>query len=167
MTNSIQTFFQLAYVCSDLDAALATLSANPSETFLKIDVAALGATEDAPVQRIALGYLGSTNIEVIEVRSDIDSIFKHALREDGAPGFHHIGYLVDGDDNWARLIDRIGGADMSADIGHTEGVLSYLYLDERDGLGHFTEFVKLESGGRDLFAQVPRGMLERKDSDHA
>jgi hypothetical protein len=158
--NPDLAFFQLAYVCSDLDSALRTLCEKPSEAFLTIDVAALGAAADAPVKRLALGYLGNTNIELIEVRSDVESIFTHALREDRGPGFHHIGYLVDGEDNWQRLIDQIGGAHAAADIGHTDGFLSYLYLDRREALGHFVEYVKLEDGGRQLFANVPRGMLE-------
>ncbi len=159
MMRTPARFFQLGYVCADLDQAIESLSPAQSSPFLILDVASLGGDPDNLIRRIALAYLGAINIELIEIDPERDSIFRSALPADASHGPHHFGYLVDNDADWAAIVEAIERDGTWAMSGEVEGTLKYLYADRRTDLGQFVEYVKLDEGGRALFANVPRGML--------
>lgn len=159
MTRFDARFFQVGYVCDDLDRAIASFGPAQGAPFLVLDVAALGGDADNPIRRIALAYLGDINIELIEIDPERDSIFRIALSGDASQGFHHFGYLVDDSADWAAIVETVEREGTGAMSGEVEGTLRYLYADRRADLGHFVEYVKLDEGGRALFANVPRAML--------
>ena len=51
MTRFDTRFFQLGYVCVDLDRAIASFSPAQGAPFLVLDVAALGGDADNPIRR--------------------------------------------------------------------------------------------------------------------
>ncbi|MFC4595655.1 hypothetical protein ACFO3E_15935 [Sphingobium tyrosinilyticum] len=98
-------------------------------------------------------------MELVEASASAASIYSDALKEEELLQFHHVGYYIDGADNWRALetwVERHGGPASAGDI---PGVLRYLYLDRRADLGHFLEYVQLEEGGLKLFGALPSSRL--------
>lgn len=152
-------FFQVGYVCRDLDQAIERIAGTAASSFLIIDVAGSLGEADAPVRRMALANLGPLNIELIEVAEGCGPFFSDALEKDGTLGFHHHGYLVTDMTAWAPLQQSLGGGQAPVMVGEVPGTLRYAYFDRRAELGHNIELIFLEEGGKTLFGSIPHTRL--------
>ncbi|HZV09413.1 MAG TPA: hypothetical protein VFF94_06625, partial [Novosphingobium sp.] len=57
----------------------------------------------------------------------------------------------------AAMLQRLAAMGYRVPLhGSMPGALDYSYADTRRDLGHFSEFIRLEAGGRAFFAAVPR-----------
>jgi hypothetical protein len=155
----VAEFFQVGYVCRNLHQAMSSLAGHHSPSFLVIDVTEALGVADAPIRRIGLAYLDRLNIEVLEVSTELESIFREHLPPDLGLAFHHVGYLITDAAQWQELersVEASGGAAMK---GEVPGNMRFLYLDRRSEVGHYIEYVYLHDAGRALFANVPRNQL--------
>lgn len=148
-------FFQLGYVTRDLDAAIAAYGRRYGDVaFLINEPMAIGGAPP-PTRRIALAYIDDTMIELIEPDPAQRTIYDDALPErSGVIRLHHLGYLIDDHEAMLRRL-RESGYDVPLH-GSIPGALDYSYADTRAELGHFSEFIRLDDGGRAFFGDVPR-----------
>ena len=150
-------FFQIGYVTLDLDSAIDELGGR--EAFYVIDVDQALGDPSLPVKRIALSYLGELNIELIEIRPEVRSIFDGLDLSNRRLKAHHLGYLIEDAGQWELLVAEAHAAHAVAMEGGFGDLLSYFYVESRAETGQFTEYVHLGDGGRALFAEVPRVRL--------
>ncbi len=92
------------------------------------------------VQKLAFIWVEDLNIELIEPRSgDVLAIYRDALPEDDRLAFHHVCHRVD---DWDGLAARLAKQPYPVVLkGGTAGMLEFLYLDTREWLGHYLEYV--------------------------
>jgi ketosteroid isomerase-like protein len=150
-------FFQLGYVTSDLERAMAHYRDHQGvESFCVLDNRAVLPPDgsDGPFIRVALAYLGSVMIELIEPEAGSKSIYTHALRADGGICLHHIGYLVD-PSVFVSLEGNLVGNGIAVPVIRRGG-MALIYADTRSTLGLFSEFVCKSAMVDSFFAQVPR-----------
>jgi hypothetical protein len=141
MVNPARTFFQQAYLVTDLDAAIThwheTFGAGPfvrvpHHTTDRFDYR--GTTHEADVS-YAFGYLGDMQIQFIVQHDDTPSIYRDMF-DPGQTGFHHVGYLVhDFEAEFTRLQDL--GFECATRL-YADGV-DAAYFDTREANGFFTE----------------------------
>lgn len=154
-------YYHNGYVCRDMDAAIAKLTGGggPS-SFFTMDVARGRPASESPMRRLALAGIGDHIYELLEIDASAPSIYQHAVPADDSIVFHHTGFYIDTDGDWAALeqeVERNGGA---ASAGEIPGVLRFIYVDRRADLGHFVEYVQVGEQGRALFANVPANYLK-------
>lgn len=143
-------FFQVGYVARDLDAAMAQFS----RRFGPVEFQVINAVEpNMHTRRIALAWIASTMIELIEPNQQVPSIYIDSLP--AAPGeirFHHLGYLIE---DYPATLRRLKAEGYEVPFAMSYGdVLDCCYADTRAQLGHYMEYVRLGDEGRKWFASV-------------
>ena len=135
--------FQNAYVCDDIEAAIAAfreagLAKDPRilETNDMVD------TPDGPKAmelKVAIFRLGGLTYELIQPVLDETGVYSNAPGSGGAVRFHHTcARVADWDEFRAQLAGSEFPVAMERDYG--EGQIKYVYLDARKALGHYVEF---------------------------
>ena len=152
-TGLMENAFQIAYVTSDLDRAMEIMRRDYGwGEFLVL--------RDMPdaLTHMALAYSGDMMIELMQPVAASGDFYSDHL--DGAAGFtmrhHHFGYLRDSREAMAER--RAAHVALGHGIvleGETPGAVQYLYVDCRATIGHFLEYVRLDEGGREMFAAIP------------
>lgn len=150
--------FQLGYVTTDLEAAIARMT----DRFGAGEFVTLPDQDDT-APRIAIGYAGTMMIELIQPRTTSGDLYSDWLTTSvsGDPGevvvrLHHVGMLVDTTEELAALRARhVELGDRIAAEGDTPGFVGFLYADTVAELGHYLEYVRPDTGVRELFATVP------------
>jgi hypothetical protein len=108
---------------------------------------------------IALAFVKSTLIELIQPAGGDDKIFREVLPETGyAIRHHHFGYGIFTEAEWQerQRVFAIQGRRVILE-SEVPGVLRYQYLDARDDLGHYLEYLYYQGeAGRQLLASIPR-----------
>ncbi len=155
MSHLFSGFFQLGYVTRDLDIACAAFrdKFGPIEFLVNEPVGPDGSTP--PTRRIALAYIDEVMTEIIEPDPAQRTIYDDALPDEAGPiRLHHFGYLID---DYDAMIGRLKGMGYAVPLhGAMPGALDYIYADTRNDLGVFSEFIRLDEGGRAFFGAVPR-----------
>lgn len=145
--------FQVAYVTNDLEAA----------AWLMRDAYGWGEflfMRDIPgsLTDIALAYSGATMIELMQPLAVAGDFYSDHLGQGEGLRIrhHHFGMLADTREDLAAI--RAGHVALGNAIvleGEVPGALDYLYADCRASLGHYLEYIRLDEGGRQMFAAVP------------
>lgn len=150
-------FFQIAYVTTDLERAMRTFDEQygVKHYFELRDV----AYDESTRVSIATAYAGDVMIELIEPKGTGDSIYELLLPNDGdfAIRHHHMGHLFQREEDLrqaVQLATRKGQA--IAYEGGMEGVLKAVYIDTRDVLGHYLEYIHCTPVGLEFLNQAPR-----------
>lgn len=155
MPHLFAGFFQLGYVTRDVDAAVAVYTQRYGKAEFLINEPMPIDGVAPPTRRIALAYIDDTMIELIEPDPMQRTIYNDVLPDRfGAIRLHHLGYLIDDHQAMLRRL-RESGYDVPFH-GSIPGALDYSYADTRAELGHFSEFIRLDEGGRAFFGAVPR-----------
>ena len=133
--------FQNAYVTRDRDRAVEQLRKQYGvEEFLTFDPdmeITTPAGRARSVVRVALGWIGSYQIEVIEPVSGMVDVYLDYLPEDDSLRFHHICLRTDDWDPVRSEIDRRGWTVVyEGDVGG----MKFAYVDARESLGHYLEY---------------------------
>ena len=144
---------QIAYVANDLDRAMALLRDNCGcgEFHVMRDI------PDASMD-IALAYSGNMNYEIIRHHDASGNFYSDWIA--GEEGFvirhHHFCMYPETREEMDRLKARHIelGNPIVMDI-EMPGHLDVFYADATTTLGHYLEYVRLEEGGRAMFAAVP------------
>lgn len=136
--------YQNAYVTRDVDKAVADFRRHADvRTLFEIETPVRVWTpqgEGSGVQKLAFVWVGDLNLELIEPKEgDVLAIYRDALRDDDRLSFHHVCHVVD---DWDALMARVADQPFPVVLkGGTPGMLEFVYLDARDWLGHYIEYV--------------------------
>jgi len=156
MTTPLFTgFTQHAYVTTDIDRAQAVFAENYGVSkFLTMRDIPYG---NGRALHIALAYAGNAMIELIQPIGDIP-LYQETLPARGfALRFHHLGHFLDSEAEWQDILAQVKAKKMKIAVEGDAGGLKYLYVDLRDSLDHFVEYVyhgSLESQA--MLAGIPR-----------
>ena len=155
MQNFFRGFFQFGYVTRDVEAAIAAFCSNfGAVEFMVNDPPAIDG-QPARTRRVALAWIDDVMTEIIEPDPMQKTIYDdHLPAAVGPIRLHHFGYLID---DHQAMLDRLRG--MGYDVpmaGSMAGALDYVYADTRRDLGIWSEFIRLDEGGKALFGAVPR-----------
>lgn len=155
MQNFFTGFFQFGYVTRDLDAACAAFRERFGQVEFLVSEPAPIDGNAPPTRRIALTYIDAVMTEIIEPDPAQTTIYDdHIPATYGPIRLHHFGYLID---DHEAMLDRLRGMGYGVPMfGSMPGVLDYSYADTRADLGVWSEFIRLDEGGRSFFGAVPR-----------
>lgn len=140
----LEGHFQNAYVTRDLEAAIELFRAkygvasfNTYEGELEV---VTPAGRGPAHNRVAFGWIGNLQIELIQPVSGLVDFYKEALPAGAGARFHHICMRTNDLDAVRRAVD----AEKRPIIyeGASTGV-RYFYVDARDTLGHYLEYVQM------------------------
>jgi hypothetical protein len=150
----LRNHFQMGYVVRDVNKAAATLRDHFGVTRWQIR----RMPESAPSSALGFAYVQQTMIELVEARPSQDTIFRDWLPEsDSAARFHHLGYMIDSEQQWRETIGQFEAVGVRAALAGSAGdLLDYYYADTVAQLGHFCELVRLKPAGLNYFSQVPQ-----------
>ena len=156
MTQPLGSVRQLAYVVSDLDAALdywtGTLNAGP---FFVLEHCPLenqkyyGEDGHADVT-LALGNTGDLQIELIYQHNDAPSVYQDFLQA-GRVGVHHIALMPE---DYAAAHKRYQAQGHQVAFECTVDGAPVVYFDTLDSVGHYIELWDNHAVFRDLFLMV-------------
>lgn len=151
--------FQHGYVTSDIDRAVEHFGRELGITRFSVSERTLApvSARTGPMIircRIAFAWLDGLMIEVIEPLSGDVGIYASALPESGfGLVLHHLAYLVDDSVDWAEFRRHVDPASL---VFEASGAISYLYVDTRQTLGHYLEYLKFDPDQlAALRAQIP------------
>lgn len=150
MVPQLNNIFQIAYVTNDLDQAAKLFHEQfATGTFSQF--------EFADVMTIGLAFAGTTMIELIQPINDVTGLYTGWIAD--CEGFalrqHHYGILVDSSEDLAAIrAAHVARGTSVATEGSLPGSLDFLYIDTVPLLGHYLEYVRLDEGGRAMFASV-------------
>ena len=155
MQNFFKGFFQFGYVTRDVEAAVAAFRAKFGPVEFAVNEPPAINGQPAPTRRIALAWIDDVMTEIIEPDPMQKTIYDDHLPSAAGPiRLHHFGYLID---DHQAMIARLQS--MGYDVpmaGSMPGALDYSYADTRCDLGVWSEFIRLDEGGKAFFGSVPR-----------
>jgi catechol 2,3-dioxygenase-like lactoylglutathione lyase family enzyme len=136
--------YQNAYVTRNVDKAVASFKQNAEiRSVFEIEVPVQLWTprgEGTGVQKLAFVWVEDLNFELIEPKEgETLAIYRDALPADDRLAFHHVCHVVD---DWGALMAKVDQQPFPVVLkGGTPGMLEFLYLDMREWLGHYVEYV--------------------------
>ncbi|MET0269390.1 MAG: VOC family protein [Sphingomonas sp.] len=134
--------YQNAYVTRDIDAAVETFVARTGATRVlrhdgEVDVWTPRG-EGRALNRLAFIWIDNLQYEFIQPVSGFVDIYRDALPADDALTFHHVCMRVD---DWTTFRDKVARENWRVVLEGGGDALRYLYLDARDLVGHYLEYV--------------------------
>lgn len=135
--------YQNAYVCDDIEAAIAQFQKRAGVG--QIPVHDIDQTIDTPAgpkrvsSRLAFIWIGDLQYELIQVVADETGIYANCQANGGPMRFHHICMRVDDWDSFRAKVDQ-QDLPLVMERPH-DPHLKFLYLDARAVLGHYLEYV--------------------------
>lgn len=136
--------YQNAYVTRNVDKAVETFRERADvRSLLSFEVPVQLWTphgSGSGLQKLGFVWIEDFNIELIEPKEgDVLAIYRNALPDDDRLAFHHVCHRVD---DWQEFTARAENQPAPLVLkGGTPGVLEFAYLDTRQWLGHYTEYV--------------------------
>lgn len=159
-TGPFPGYYQVGYVTSDFDRALAQFSETHNiRRFLEMrDTRYETGPGREAVCHIGLAYSGSTEIEVIAPLSGDVQLYRDVLPASGfAVRFHHLPRMFSDDAAFDAQVEQYQHAGRALPIlGGGGNVGRYFYADYREKLGHYLEGIVFGPDGRKLLETVPR-----------
>jgi hypothetical protein len=141
----LERHYQNAYVTPDIDRAIAALKSQHGVQ--DADVMQVEATIDVwtpkgsgkATSKIAFIWIGKLQYELIQPISGLVDLYSEAVSPDQLLRHHHIAMRVLDWDAFRAELDR----DKRPIVleGQAQGGLKFLYVDARDTLGHYLEYV--------------------------
>jgi hypothetical protein len=136
--------YQNAYVTRNVEKAVAQFKERADiRTLLETEVSVKLWTpqgEGVGVQKLAFVWVGDMQFELIQPKEgDVLALYRDALPADDGLTFHHVCQVVD---DWDAFMARVDQQPYPVVLkGGTPGMLDFVYLDTREWLGHYTEYV--------------------------
>ena len=139
----LERHYQNAYVTPDIDRAIEMLRAQYGVT----DVLRIEATTEVwtprgsgpATNKMAFAWINNLQYELIEPVSGPVDIYREAVLPDQLMRFHHVAMRIMDWDPFKAEIDRLKRPIAYA--GEAQHGLKFLYVDARDTLGHYLEYV--------------------------
>lgn len=151
--------FQTAYTVTDIDEAMHICGA-------RMGIPEFRAFRNSEIQtgdgvancHFAICYLGDTQLELIQPAGGADAVYRELLPATGkGMRLHHLGCLLNDEAQWEKLVAEIAASGRPTPVsGSYHGLMHYLYVDHRDTLGHYLEYMCATPAGAGMFADVPR-----------
>ena len=98
------------------------------------------AGEGHAVLKIALGWVGPVQYELIEPVSGFVDHYREALAPDHMPRFHHVGMRTR---DWDGLQRVIADSGLPFVFGGQTPETRFTYIDARPLLGHYLEYLEM------------------------
>jgi hypothetical protein len=151
--------FQYAYVCADLDRAITHFGEQLGLGGFDIrrgltvqDVEVDGRPADGWTINVAVTNVEHANVELIEPVGGPVELYRDVISDRRPATFHHFGVEVTDLDAVLRDIHASGRRTKL--LGCMPGFCRFAYLDLRDEIGHFVEYVELDDLGRAHFTAM-------------
>lgn len=159
--------FQTAYIVADMSAAIDTLSRRFGiAQFLRTPGAVTLTPGDAEPMQVELGlaFVGATMIELIRPAGGADAVYRsHVPLSAGALRFHHLAFRLWNERQWTDMLvdarDQGYRVVMSGEQNNTR----FLYLDTREELGHYTEYLFYIDPPRTSLPRIPQNLAMLPD----
>ena len=149
--------FQLGYVTADLEAAVAAMRAEQGVELANFGVVTLDLIDGDHIDiKVALGYARDVMIELIEPVGDIPLYAGHLPDRSGPSRLHHIGYSVEDADELNDVVAAHRRLGHEVALNARLGDARYTYVDTLAKLGHFQEYLLVDSAGRAWQESLPR-----------
>ncbi len=134
--------YQNAYITRDIEAAIELFkgrgAAADSRSFdVSVEVTT-PAGRGIATNKLAFIWINNLQYELIQPVSGMVDIYKEALPPDNSLKFHHIAMRVA---EWAPFRARVEQQRHPVVLEGGSDQLRYLYLDARDFVGHYLEYV--------------------------
>jgi hypothetical protein len=134
--------FQNAYVTRDIDSAIELFRSRADiRKLLQFEAETDVMTPDGPrkcTNKLAFIWIGDFQYELIQPGAGTLTMYRDALPADDSLSFHHVCMRVD---NWEDFRARVDRQPLPVAIEGGNALLRYLYLDAREFLGHYLEYV--------------------------
>ena len=150
--NFYKTFFQLAYITTDLQQSVKIFGDLYGVRDFQIVPEPITKEVQRKGQRVsytvklAFGQVGDHQIELIEPVEDETGCYIPLLPAAGfGQLFHHIGCKFAEQKEWDNFRSTLDTELHPIAFEFVEGPTKFLYLDERKNLGHFVEYMWLPS----------------------
>jgi hypothetical protein len=146
--------YQNAYVTADIDRAVELLQREHglAGEVLRLDTTHKVRTvegEGDSTLKLAFIWAGRLQYELIQPVSGFVGLYAEAVPKDRLLEFHHIAMRVD---DWDGLLAGIAAQKKAIALQGEVGPIRFLYVDARDTLGHYLEYV---SGPPEYWASFP------------
>lgn len=134
--------YQNAYITRDIDKAIQSFRDRANVTDVatfegKVMLKTAAGTGEA-VNKLAFIWIDDLQYELIQPVSGLVGIYADELPDDDSMKFHHVAMRVDDWDTFRAKVDREG---YTVAIEGGSDALKFLYIDARDFLGHYLEYV--------------------------
>jgi catechol 2,3-dioxygenase-like lactoylglutathione lyase family enzyme len=148
-TSIYGRFYQLGYVARDIDAAVAHLQARMGARLTDLTHDVRGADgEPTPLQNLAHMVVPGAELEIIQPRDDMPSIYHETLPLQGDfVRLHHLGFLVDNEEAWQQAFSALDVMQTPVALMFDTPQVRCAYLDTRSQVGHYSELVLRKPGG--------------------
>ncbi len=134
--------YQNAYITRDIDKAVESFRARGGVQDARVFEAAVEVQTPGgrgmAVSKLSFIWIDNLQYELIQPVSGLVDIYRDALPADDSPKFHHICMRVD---NWQDFRARVERQPLAVVLEGGSEHLRFLYLDARDFLGHYLEYV--------------------------
>jgi hypothetical protein len=134
--------FQNAYVTRNLDSAIERFKSRADiRKLLQFEAAIEVMTAAGPrtcINKLAFIWIEDFQYELIEPGAGTLSLYRDDLPADDSLFFHHVCMRVDKWDDFRARVDR---QPLPVAIEGGSDALRFLYLDAREFLGHYLEYV--------------------------
>lgn len=146
--------YQNAYVTRDIDRAVELLQREHGLTgevqrFEITNQIRTAEGEGASTLKLAFLWAGRLQYELIEPVSGLVGLYKDALPDGRLLRFHHVAMRAD---DWDGLLADIDAQKKRVAMRGESGPVKFLYVDARDTVGHYLEYV---SGPPEFWASFP------------
>ena len=153
-------FLQIAYVTTDVDEATDRFGREQNvQAWARLPGIEIESIAGRRCKlNIALAFVGSVQLELIEPLSGDDRVYRDALPGDGfAIRHHHIAQLIGSEAAFETQREEMTAAGVPVVIdGQSPGYARYFYTDHRATLGHYIEHIWYTPAGLAAVEQVPR-----------
>ena len=139
----LENHYQNAYVTRNIEQAMGLFREKYGlANFKHFQVAtelSTPAGRGTAVTKIALGWVGRLQYELIEPVSGMIDVYETGLPDRYPMRFHHCAMRVHDWDTFRAEVERRGWPVAIEGVG-TGGLLKFLYVDARESLGHYLEY---------------------------
>jgi Glyoxalase/Bleomycin resistance protein/Dioxygenase superfamily len=150
--------FQIAYVTNDLPRAVSLFRSEQGvgelATFddFTLDVRGGGAA----VINVALGYVGETQLEIIEPVSGDVELYRAWLSDEFAVRHHHFCHRLDSVEELDTVRARYEESGYAIALDASLGETRLFYADTTQLLDHYQEYAWVDSEAERFMAALPR-----------
>jgi Glyoxalase/Bleomycin resistance protein/Dioxygenase superfamily len=154
-------FLQLAYVTTDFDRALAEFGQRfgVPEWLQMRDLEIQTGPERSCRAHVALSFVGSTQLELIQPLSGDVTVYRYRLPDQGyGLCLNHIAQLIETEPEFEALEASVVSKAIPIALrgSANSGQCRYFYTDQRATLGHYVEHVWYSPEGLAFMEQIPR-----------
>jgi hypothetical protein len=138
--------YQNAYITRDIDKAVASFRSRADVADARVFEAAVEVQTPVgrgmAVSKLCFIWINNLQYELIQPVSGLVDIYRDALPADDSLKFHHICMRVD---NWQEFRARVPQQRLPVVLEGGSEHLRFLYLDAREFIGHYLEYVWMTS----------------------